>query len=496
MSTLRFAAIGDSLTQGFQSGAIVNSAWSFPAILARAAGLRVGTTAAADFRVPEIPGDGLPLNVETALKVVAQQTGPEVSVVEWLTKFPGAFAGYVRGIERFYESGAGQAPSTFTGVYHNLAVFGQTVFEATHVNSHVAQRIIRRREGWLEDDLFGLPSAAEERVAARVLNPPAVAARAHATQLDNLDWLVRGNPELGIQPEPLDAVLVWLGANDCLETVITLEVRDMPETLAAPDDVLGRRRFNLTSVRQFDADFRALAARVDRILAGKPTRVFVGTVPDVTIPPITTGLGRIDAEGLYSHYARFVVQPAQAEHALPLLYKTLRRDEVRKIQTRIGEFNRIIRDVARGSGWVVVDTASVLGQLAVRRNGAEAAPGSRLEEYYKTEPDHPLLRLQPIPSLQPIATDARDRRSAGGLTSLDFVHPTTIGYGIVAETFLKAMNAAGIAQGARIPWAEVIAADTLLTAPPTTWNDVLAQSGSLSPLWDLVARALIRPGSL
>lgn len=59
MSALRFASIGDSLTQGFQHGAIFNPTWSFPAIIARAAGLRVGSTANAEFRVPEILGPGL-----------------------------------------------------------------------------------------------------------------------------------------------------------------------------------------------------------------------------------------------------------------------------------------------------------------------------------------------------------------------------------------------------------------------------------------------------
>lgn len=495
MGAFRFAAIGDSLTQGFQNGAIAKTAWSFPAIIARAAGLSVGSTADADFRVPEIPGDGLPLNLEKALDAMAKQTGAEVSVLEWFSKGLPAFERYVDGIEEFYERGVGSAPNHFAGVYHNLAVFGHTVFEATHVNSHIAGHIVRREEGWREDDVLGLPSAAEERVAQRVLNPSGSALRAHATQLDNLNWLVNGNRELDIAAEPLDALCVWLGANDCLETVITLELRDMPESAVAPEDVLGRRRFNLTSVRQFEADFRELAARVDRSLAGKPTKVFVGTVPDVTIPPITTGLGRIDGEGLFPHYARFVVPPEHAERASPLFYKTLRRDAVRTIQRRIGEFNRIIRDVALRSGWIVVDTAAVLGKLAVRRNAAEHDPGSRLRAYYAARPDHPLLGLDPTPSLQPFATDHAERRTAGGLTSLDFVHPTTIGYGIVAEAFLEAMNGAGIAKGARLPWEEVIRADTLLSSPPKTWNDVRAQSGALGPLWDLIARALIRPGA-
>ena len=62
----------------------------------------------------------------------------------------------------------------------------------------------------------------------------------------------------------------------------------------------------------------------------------------------------------------------------------------------------------------------------------------------------------------------------GGLISLDCVHPTTIGYGIVAEAFLEVMKSAGIYQ------------DSLISSPPQLWNDVLVAAQHYSTLWDIV----------
>ena len=41
--SIKLVAIGDSLTQGFQSGPILNTEWSYPAMIARSLGLSVPT---------------------------------------------------------------------------------------------------------------------------------------------------------------------------------------------------------------------------------------------------------------------------------------------------------------------------------------------------------------------------------------------------------------------------------------------------------------------
>src|SRR5262245_27708539 len=106
MSPITLAAIVDSLTQGFQSGAIHKTEWSFPSIVARALGLEVPL----GFRTPRIPGPGLPLNIEDMLRVVQGELGDDVSTAEWILKFPRLAADYIDEVEDYYERGGGTLP--------------------------------------------------------------------------------------------------------------------------------------------------------------------------------------------------------------------------------------------------------------------------------------------------------------------------------------------------------------------------------------------------
>ena len=73
----KLGAIGDSLTQGVMSGAISKTELSYPALIARAMGLRVWKPETDDepedpndFGVPHFPGKGLPLNIEELLRAI------------------------------------------------------------------------------------------------------------------------------------------------------------------------------------------------------------------------------------------------------------------------------------------------------------------------------------------------------------------------------------------------------------------------------------------
>jgi lysophospholipase L1-like esterase len=302
----------------------------------------------------------------------------------------------------------------------------------------------------------------------------------------------------------VDALLLWLGANDCLGTVLTLEVRDMTdETKAIPKNPLKRLSWNLTSEEQFETDFQALVDGVRTALAGHATRIFVGTVPHVTIPPITTGVGAFDGK-YFDHYARFFVNQDNFD---PLLHQTLTRKDAKRIDTRIDAFNAILARVVADANaaearrrahkklsWHVVDCCGVLDSLAVKRQGLTAQPEQALIRYYAKQgvTDHPLLRLSPIPSILMLRTDEHGRRTGGGLMSLDGVHPSTIGYGLVAEVFLAEMKKAGIASAdpGRVPWPEVIASDAILQSPPRLWDDVLQAGANHATLWDLIFRVM------
>jgi lysophospholipase L1-like esterase len=478
VAKLKLAVIGDSLTQGFQSGAISKTTWSFPAILARAFGVEVP----GEFLVPSFPGPGLPLNIEDLLRQLELRTGPKTDAVTLgrvLTSIPS----YLDELEDLYERGVGSRPPKFSGVYSNLAVWGFALADALRLTPMRSRRAIEESEGWIEDDFLGLPSGPMYRTAQRVLNPGDESERRGETQLDALERCVRSQGGV-------DAVIVWLGANDALGTVLTLDVRDMERVSAdaLPSDPVALLKWNLTSKARFEEEYRQIVARVSDIVSehSPGAAVFVATIPYVTIPPITRGVGRLQGKH-FDHYRRFFVKSDSG--ASPL--EGLTRHDVELIEARIDGFNALIRSEALARGFHVVEVAKMLDLLAVRRNGTEDAPDKPLRDFLG-DAEHPLLRLNPVPNILMYELDANGARAQGGLFSLDGVHPSTAGYGLIAEEFLKTMRAAGVpdAERARIPWAAVIANDSLLQHPPRLWQPLLDQAEQHATLWGLLARAL------
>jgi lysophospholipase L1-like esterase len=484
---LRIVAIGDSLMQGFQSGAIeaTKLRWSTPAIVARALGLDVPL----DFRVPNIPGRGLPINLEDLLNYLQEKLGTKLSKVEWTLRFPWLARRYLELVEDFYERGGGIERAKFRGIYHNLSVWGFTVRESLALTPQRCKAMIDEEEGFIEDDFIGVPSAPMYRTAMRVLNPGNLAERMGDSQVATFERLAKS--------ERIDVLMLGLGANDCLGTVLTLEVNDMARAnQPVSADPIARLKWNLTSEEQFAEDYAALAARISRALEPQSTHVFVATVPHVTIPPITTGLGNFDGT-YFDAYARFFVN----EENRPKFVEKLTREDARTIDRRIDAFNRVIVREAERHGWHVVDLCELLDSLAVKR--AQLAPGARadddqaldpelpLKTLLQSQPDHPLLKLRPVPSILGLRLDSQGKRRQGGLFSLDGVHPTTIGYGLVAELYLRAMkpHVPG-ADRAQVPWSELIASDSLLQAPPRLWEEVVSAAEEHAWLWNLVFRVL------
>ena len=479
MPTIRMAALGDSITQGFMGGAIDKTGLSYPTLIARSFGLRVPE----EFRVPRFPKDGLPLNLEKLLGEIEASTGQNVSPLEWLSTLPIAVERYLDRVEDYWERGAGAGPANVGGFFHNLAVWGFTVNDACTITPRLCDDVIDREEGWIDDDALGVPSAPMYRTAKRVINPKDRPDRRGDTQLDALRKLLA-------QDGPLDVLILWYGANDCLGTVFDLDIRDMTQHRGGvPSHPLARRQWNLTSEAQFRLDYERLAAEVDAII-GPDTAVFVGTVPHVTIAPVARGIGSLE-DKYFDYYARFFIDDDSFSH---FFHSHLKRNEAILIDRRIDRFNATIQTlVSARPNWHLVDTAAALDLFAVRRQGFGDDPGQAIRRYYAEQEDHPLLQVTPLPSLLMLRTGEGGQRHLGGLTSLDGVHPTTIGYGIIAELFLKAMQAADIdgADPARLDWPFVIANDTLLRSPPKTWDDIVGAAEQFATIWDLLFRVLL-----
>ena len=247
----KLVAIGDSLTQGFHSGAILRTDWSYPAMIARAMGLSVP----GEFRVPRIPSLGLPLNLEELLREIENKIGPSFQKFNWAFELPNQLRRYLDRVEDYYERGAGRLdrPLSFRGHYHNLANFGFRVVDSFTVDSAYCLKEIQKSEGWIEDDFLGVPSAPMYRNAHRVLNPGNSWDGSKLTQLDSLKKIY--------EKEGVENLIIFLGANDCLGTVFRLQLSRMPDHLTT-NDPQERREYNLTSPKVFRRDYEAMVSQV------------------------------------------------------------------------------------------------------------------------------------------------------------------------------------------------------------------------------------------
>lgn len=485
----KLVAIGDSLTQGVRSGAVSRIDLSYPALIAEAMGLQVPL----GFRVPTFPGPGLPLNIEWLLHSMKRQLGDSINWFEWPVEVPLLLRNRLNHVKDIYECDEGSRRNGYSGVYHNLAVSGFRVSDSFMVNDEYAACQIGEAEGNIEYDFFGLTSAPMYRIAQRVLNPSNTENRQTWTQIDNLLHL-----------NEVENLILFLGANDCLGTVKDLRIEEM--TCYIPPDPQERRNYNLTSVEVFESDYREMVRQISEAISPN-TRVFVGTIPHVIIPPVTRGIGgEITNENKYfQHYVPFFMNDDDFDVGKD---QHLTGEEAQCIDNRIDQFNcviaQVIRNTPENGEWHIVDICSLLDALAVRRNRHSDDPGQPLRQLLGEGSNHPLLGLRPIPSVS-LFNSSNSRRTGGGFFSLDCFHPTTIGYGLIAEAFLTRMAEVGVANVTppasgeegeespdwnRLNWNRLIAQDRLIQRPPVLWDDVLEAAEAYPRFTGLIYRVL------
>ena len=468
----RLITIGDSISQGFMSAGAARTELAYSGLVARA----LGATPDRDYHVPRWPLGGLPFNLEVLLRHLGKSLGDDIfGPLEW-TAAVFRINGFLDKLEDYYERNEGDyrrpyvSPVTRKAVdgFHNLASFGFTVSDAWQLTpntclGHLEPGGVRP----VDDEFFGTPSDAFYRSAYRVLNP---ADRANRRDFSQLDWLRHY-----AESEGVENAIVWLGANNALGTVLHLDIQEAkmsPAEYAA----LGhneRGRFNLFTEELFAQDYEELLRRLDEALGSNKHgdwKVFLGTVPPVTVAPIAKGVGgvqmRDDPFGVvtpkaryYEHYVYFIFG---AEGARSGKLPSLSADQAYYIDCRIAAYNRIIRDLVRQANdggrprFFVVDTAKMLLDAAFKRNGG-----------HPVYPFPDALRDRGRPVVTTQYYRARDGRvSAGGLFSLDGVHPTAIGQALVAQEFLNSMKQAGV-QLSRpdLPWEQVKSTDDLYSRP-------------------------------
>jgi hypothetical protein len=503
-------AVGDSLTQGFQSGSISRTQWSYPAMMARAMGLRVTADPAGPtdaFCVPDFSGaGGLPVNLERLFRKLGERYGTKINLGEYNFALSsiGRFLGEV---EDYWERGPGSRESTSGPLHHNLAVWGFEFGDCDTLTEALCRRLTPppKDELWVQNQI---PEFAMYRTARRVLNPTFDPQLEELTQIDAVEKLAR---EHGIE-----SLLLFLGCNNVLGACTSLKMSWSQS--ADFRKYAHERTCNIWEPSHFEELVGRVYRRIDALHKTKKIgHVFVGTIPHVTIAPVARGIspyarseeGRRrnvperSHDGFYEYYTHFRVWDSEFCKD-PHKYPHLTRENARQIDRTIDQYNACITDHAAKNGWHVIDYCKVLDEMAFRRQSGhptfkfpaglvaalEKNPATRFRVF---PPAHPggekriLLDTRYFNVKSKVKADeknfeAMQRKYLGGLFSLDAIHPTTVGYGIMAHKALEVMHAAGVpdADPDALDWDAIIAADSLLMDPPKPLENLQEIMGFMS----------------
>lgn len=467
---MKLLTIGDSIAQGFMSGAAARTDLSFSTLIARYLGIPSG-----EYHYPAWPAGGLPFNIERVFRRLEKRYGTDIRGFEWATVLS-TVNSVLDAAEEYYETGPGALgrPADPDRVfYHNIATRGFDVADAWLVTSRVCEEMIRATgKKATKDQYLGVASHAFHRTAHRVLNPSASEEFGDYSALGWLEHHARHD-------EGVENLVLWLGSNNALGTVLDLRIRqtsndpnDRPASMTHAERWAGD--WNLWHPGDFRVEYEELISRVDSAMTKNrhgAWRVFVGNVPLVTIAPLAKGVGattKVGDKGVYYKYYTYVpfeesfaretgVHLTQAE---ALHIDDCIREYNRIIEETIGTFNKKHRKGGRKDRYFLVDFADVIRRIAWKRN--EGMPNYRFPPYFDF--------IHPKVNTKFYHADAEGRLRQGGLFSLDGVHPTAIGHGIIAHEFLVAMKDSGVAAAKGYPkrpldWPAIFASDELYGRP-------------------------------
>ena len=103
----------------------------------------------------------------------------------------------------------------------------------------------------------------------------------------------------------------------------------------------------------------------------------------------------------------------------------------------------------------IVDIAQALNDLAYKRNAG--SPPYKLPEAFQYQ--------YPPVNTKYYHADENGVLKQGGIVSLDGVHPSVIGHGMIVYEFLKVMEQAGAVADTNLDWTRIFANDLLYQQP-------------------------------
>lgn len=465
----RMVAVGDSLTAGMQDANLIaeRQVHSYPALVARQAGL--------DFRQPLMSKEGAPPRLFLSPGTSLGQTTWRYLQVGAAAALP--FAALALGVvppeftlfPLWYAGGMGSAPRPDTPV-QNLAIPGFELRELTDVSN-------------LKTLMRGMANKSEGSGELVATGPYT------KYILQDGGWSGQGQSQIdkAVAQDP-DLVILWAGNNDALATALQGHVddrsltpmEDRRWTYTSYNPLTGKRKEHQTCTVQpgFAQSLAGPQGSVTRLLAETDAEVVMMNVPDVTVVPFLHKLGEpvgelpfrlmlpggvdvtekiekwvmpraIKGEGKdgrrffpentrvglpmilakLTHYFN-----VKSEHDLDVALAAMNRDggvfaedevldpeEIGVIQKRTAEYNQLIAKLAGDNPRIhLVDTHALLNRAA--SEGLELrgeGPAQRITNTF---------------------TGQRDERGFGGLFSGDGIHPSDVGYAIVANQVLDTIK--------------------------------------------------------
>lgn len=457
----KLVVLGDSLGQGFQNGGIYRTDLNFPSFLAQCFDPQP------EFTQPIFSAQaGIPLNLEVLTRGLSDLYG---DTLKWTEYIPAAAHLYktLKRIKHYWEEkymnvnvGNQQIP------YHNQSVWGFAINDAWLITDRISREHI---ESYPETySIFDmLPDHAMYTTAGIVLNPAQQDQFADHNLINNVQYLQdNGGIENLIMP---------LGHNNIIGAVT-----DLRFTYSEPDDLEElppNRNYTVYRPEHFEQEYRTLAEKVSAIGA---ERIFVPTIPYVTIPPVSRGVNEDrsrPSQGYFDYYTRFWIWDSDFD---PDHHPHLTKAEAIKLDQTVDAYNKIIRRVAGEYGWSVVPVNTYVSGIARRRQAGELRIPYP-EEFARAMQRNPATaHLMENPQDPKLSTEyLRVHRDTGkvykgGIFSLDGIHPTTIGYGLMAHLYYEKMKQTGVRFQKPLNWEHIIANDSLVTNPPYILNSLRA----------------------
>ncbi len=480
----RLVTIGDSLLHGFQSGAVFNTDISCPAIIAHELGWLNR------FRCPRYDSfGGLPLNIELMLRELERSFGKKL---DWWEVPLALFhvRQFMDQVEDYWERGPGSVIPRFKQINHNLAMYGWDLRDALSMTGKLLEQNVKVPK---DDLIHQFVENATERAAMRVYPMTN-----EAINMMVFDAAARLGEEPTDAESGVETLVVFLGANNALGSVVRLEV-----VWSGSDynDPARKGKYTVWRPTHFIDELHKVAGQVRGI---KARHVIWCTVPHVTIAPLARGVGTKVRPG--SRYFPYYTRPWIPDNRFnPAQDPHITAAEARAVDSAIDQYNVAITDLVRKErsdpttprDWYLLDVAGILDRLAHRRYVED--PLAR-PDWWQPYPLPPQLRaLRPVPDSRFLTSDG-NRRATGGLFSLDGVHPTTVGYGILAQEMINIMRLAGVSfrlaggsvrpDPVTVDFDRLIRRDTLINTPPALITSGLGILSWADEALDLIRRTL------